>query len=595
MTIKLDNKIKNNSSELSVSGYKWCLREYDSRLVLSLSQKYDLPEIVSRVMAIRGINLDSAEDFLKPQLKNYLPNPLDFLDMDKAVSRIVDAITNKQKITIFGDYDVDGATSSAILYRYLTALGGDASIYIPDRIGEGYGPNAKALIGLKESGTDLLITVDCGTVSFEPIKAAKDAGLDVIIVDHHISTGELPEAVAVVNPNRLDESGANVGLAAVGVAFIVAIGVNSELRKRDFFAERKEPNLLSLLDIVALGTVCDVMPLTGLNRAFVSQGLKVMAKRKNVGLRALSDAAMIRERPDTYHLGFILGPRINAGGRVGKSDLGANLLITDDVDKAYEISLELNKLNEERRALEALVYDEAIEIVENMEENPPVLFVSGKGWHPGVVGIIASRLKEKYRKPVAIITIDSDGVGKASARSVTGVDLGAAITSARMENLLIAGGGHAMAAGFTVNEGDIPVLEKFICEKLKESCEIFSANMVKEFDGALSVSAIRTDLAESLEQIGPFGVGNPEPSFIIQDALVRMVRIVGENHIMCIISDASGNPYTVKSMAFRAVGTKLGDVLLSSLNKEINIAGKIKINRWQGREKAELVISDVLI
>lgn len=603
------------TTHTSVSGRQWQLNEASDRMVLALSQKFRLPEVAARVLVSRGFDVESAEDYLNPTLKSLLPDPFHFTDMEKAANRVAEAVIKGEKIAIFGDYDVDGATSSALLKRFLRALGNSPLIYIPDRIDEGYGPNVEAMQELAAQGIKLCITVDCGTLSFEPIQAANAAGMEVIVIDHHLGAEQLPEAIAIVNPNRLDETSPYRYLAAVGMSFMLAVAVNSKLRDMGWYekvrSEKLEvrnnaldaslqpstsnfaPDLLSLLDIVALGTVCDVMPLIGLNRAFVAQGLKVLRNRKNVGLAALADVAGIDSVPGTYHLGFVLGPRINAGGRVGKSDLGARLLSTENYDEAFKIAQELNHLNQERKTIEQLVLDDAIAQVEKTDTNAAVVFAYGEGWHPGVIGIVASRLKERYNRPAAVIAVDN-GIGKASARSVSGVDLGAAVISAVQSGLLVKGGGHTMAAGFTVEANKISELHQFLCERFAENANIFSQRKLK-IDGFLTVSGLNTQLAKALSGLEPFGTGNYEPIFAVTDAFIAKAEIIGTDHIRCMIGDArsGGKGGTIKAMAFRSVDTDLGRFLLSGSGKNLSFAGKIRINNWQGYERAEFFLEDV--
>ncbi|MBT5185533.1 MAG: single-stranded-DNA-specific exonuclease RecJ, partial [Kordiimonadaceae bacterium] len=442
--------------ENSVTNRTWVARPAQMRIVQAIAQNHSLPEIIARVVAGRGIGIDDAATFLNPTLKEMLPDPSHFKDMDVACERIADAIVAGEKVAVFGDYDVDGATSSAIFKRFFKALNQDITAYIPDRMKEGYGPNTKALLELKLAGHKLVITVDCGIVSFDPLAAAKEAGLDMIVVDHHQAEAKLPDAVAVVNPNRLDEEPGYGQLAAIGVSFITIVGINRELRNRGWYKQQglKEPNIINWLDLVALGTICDVVPLVGINRALVSQGLKVMASRHNVGLKALSDVAGITEAPNTYHAGFLLGPRVNAGGRVGRSESGTILLSTDDEQQAINISNELNTYNAERQAIEAMVLEDAMDQVAHKIGvggiAPPVIIASGVGWHPGVIGIVAGRLKEHFNRPTIVIAIDDNGDAKGSGRSIMGVDLGSAITAARQSEILSAGGGHAMAAGLSM-------------------------------------------------------------------------------------------------------------------------------------------------
>jgi single-stranded-DNA-specific exonuclease len=577
----------------SAKGAVWQLREADERMVLAFSQKLGLPDILSRILLARGVELEDVSEFLSPTLKKYLPDPFALLDMTKAAERLADAVVKGEEIAIYGDYDVDGATSSSLLKRFFRELGNEPIIYIPDRITEGYGPNTEALLELKKYGVDICVTVDCGTLSFGPIAEAKKAGLEMIVIDHHLGSETLPEAYAVVNPNRLDETSDQRHLAAVGVSFLLAVAVNAKLRERGWFKDRSAPDLLGLLDLVAMGTICDVVPLVGVNRAFVAQGLKIMKARKNIGLAALSDVANIDDAPNAYHLGFLLGPRINAGGRVGKSDLGARLLSTQDIDEAYTISNQLDVLNAERKAIEAMVLENAISQVEKKGVDSAVVFAIGEGWHPGVVGIVASRVTERFNRPSAIISM-KDGIGKASARSVNGIDLGSAIVAANQSGLLISGGGHAMAAGFTVAEEKIPELFEFLNARFKDNTEAYSVRQIK-IDGFLSIDAVTNELADLIKQVEPFGTSNPEPRFVFADVFVIRADIVGADHVKCIIGtdNVGGTGKTIKAMAFRCLETPLGKLLINSRGKNITIAGRIKSSSWQGVDRVEIIIDDV--
>lgn len=584
---------RSKTSYKSVSGAEWVIVAPSERDVLTLTQKFNLPEILARIISSRNISVEQAEEFLSPTIRQSMPDPFHLLDMEKASERIASAVINQENIVIYGDYDVDGATSSALLKRYFRALGVDAKIYIPDRIKEGYGPNSKALLELKKQGADICITVDCGTMSFEPLADAAAVGLDMIVIDHHLGAEELPKAFAIVNPNRLDETSPLKHLAAVGMCFLLTVAVNAYLRKKSYFDKREQPDLLSLLDIVALGTVCDVVPLSGLNRAFVSQGLKIMRRRENIGLAALADIAGMDAVPAAYHLGFVLGPRINAGGRVGKSDLGARLLSTENPDEAYDISQQLDHFNAERKALEQIALESAMEQIEAKGSDAPVLFAKSEGWHPGVIGIVSSRITERYNKPSAVISIN-DGIGKASARSISGIDFGSAIVAANQSGLLLAGGGHAMAAGFTVEAGKIDVLHEFLCSRFAENIEEYSVKRLK-LDGYINISAVTIELARLIERLSPFGISNPEPRFIFPDIRIIKADIVGSDHIRCIIGNsmAGGMGGSIRAMSFRSVGTELGDALLSSYSKNLNIAGKVKINSWQGVDSVQVIIDDV--
>ncbi len=587
------------NGQLSVNGFVWEVLPCDERLALALSQKFTLPEVVGRMLALRGVSLAEAEDFLNPSLKNQLPDPFHLKDMRKAAERVARAVKSGERVVIFGDYDVDGATSSALLCRFLAAAGNAPRIYIPDRIGEGYGPNENALLRLRNEGASLVITVDCGAVAYAPLSAAAKVGLEAVVIDHHLGAEQLPEAVAVVNPNRLDETTEYRYLCAAGVSFLLAVAVNRLLRESGWYAGgRVEPDLFALLDLVALGTVCDVMPLTGFNRTLVAQGLKVMAQRRNIGLRTLADSAGMEGPPSVYHAGFMLGPRINVGGRIGKSDLGARLLTTENVTEAEQIAEELEKLNRERQAIEVLVLEEAIAQAEAAGTDTPLIIVSGAHWHPGVSGIIAGRLKERFRKPAAVIALQ-DGVGKASARSVAGVDLGAAVTDARLAGLLVAGGGHAMAAGFTVAEARIPELGDFLRAHLEKAVARHASARNLPCDLVLQPSAITLELARTLERIGHYGNGHPEPRIVLERVRILQVMPMGEKHFRCVIGEggiAGNRSVKLRAPAFRAAGTPLGDALQIAAREpgcEAHLLGRLRLSHWQGREQAEFSIEDM--
>jgi len=581
--------------EKSVTGRAWKERPAELRIIQAMAQQYALPEIVARVVVGRGIGLEEAEEYLKPTLRAALPDPSHFKDMDKACARIVQAIISNEKLAVFGDYDVDGATSSALLKCFFKAIKRDIHVYIPDRIKEGYGPNIPALLKLKEQGIDLALTVDCGIVSFDAIKAAGDAGLEMIVVDHHQAEVRLPDAVAVVNPNRIDEEEGYGQMAAIGVTFMLVIGLNRLLRAKGWYEENNiaEPDLMQWLDLVALGTICDVVPLVGVNRAMVAQGLKVMAKRQNVGLKALSDVAGINETPGTYHAGFLIGPRVNAGGRVGRAAVGAQILSTRDATEATELANELNHYNVERQAIEQLVLEQAKQQVMARigpaGEVPPVIIAVGEGWHSGVIGIVAGRLKEFYQRPTFVIGLEG-GIGKGSGRSISGVDLGAAVTAARQSGLLSAGGGHAMAAGLTVDENQLADFEQFLYERLKGQVDEAIKSLSLKLDGALSLSAICPELVEQLEQTGPYGQGNAQPRFALGGCMVQYADVVGKDHVKCTLKASDGSQ--VKAMAFRSAEQPLGQLILSSRGKKINIAGTIRNNSWNGRVSAEIFIDD---
>jgi len=580
----------------SVKGLNWQINQYDPRQILAFGQKLDLPEVIARILLKRGITIEHTPDYLAPTLKKLLPDPMHLLDMNKAALRLANAVKKQEQVVIFGDYDVDGATSSALLKRFFASVGLSVGVYIPDRIKEGYGPNGEAFRNLKKQGTQIIITVDCGTAAFDALETAAEIGLEVIVIDHHLGSEILPKAVAIVNPNRLDETSPYKYLAAVGVSFLLAVAVNSTLREQGFYQLGKEPSLLNLLDLVALGTVCDIVPLEGLNRAFVVQGLKILAKRNNLGLAVLADVVRLSEVPGTYHLGFVLGPRINAGGRVGESDLGSRLMTTEDCDDAQIIAKQLDHYNAERKAIETLVLDEAMLAAEQLSADSSVIFVAGSNWHPGVIGIVASRLKEKFNKPTAIVSLLENGIGKASCRSVKGVDFGSSIFAAKALGLVIEGGGHAMAAGFSVAHDKVAELHQFLDDKFKQDLSKLSNQKHHYFDGYLSCNGINLELANLIERVGPFGANAPEPRFMLNDCLLFKVDIIAGAHISCILGHKSGlGSKSIKATAFRAIDTSIGKILLSSKGRELNIIGYLRINRWNGTEKAEFIIEDVLV
>jgi single-stranded-DNA-specific exonuclease len=550
--------------ENSILGQKWLWRAHgaDAR-----DPDFTPDDLVTQLLLGRGVVRDDLERQRNPTLRAFMPDPSIFRDMDRAAVRLADAVVSGEVLTVYGDYDVDGATSAALLIRLFRQLGLTADYYIPDRLLEGYGPSGEALVRLGERGSKLIVTVDCGAMAYDALAQAKAAEIEVIVVDHHKCAVELPQAFALVNPNRLDEiddAAAHGHLAAVGVAFLLAAAIVRELRGRGFFDGRAEPRLVDLLDIVALGTVADVAQLKGLNRAFVAQGLKVMAARRNIGLNALAAAARLNRAPVCSDLGFALGPRINAGGRVGKSDLGVRLLTTEDPEEAREIAMELDRLNEERRAIEAAV-QEAAELQLAGQHNRSVILVSGEGWHPGVIGIVAGRIKEKTGKPAIVIALDADGTGKGSGRSVSGVDLGAAIISAREAGLLVAGGGHAMAA------------EKSLL-----------------VDALLTPRGLQPAFIEAMDGAGPYGTGWPGPRIVTGPVRIIKCDIVGKDHVRAIVSGDDGASF--KAMAFRQGETELGQRLLhGERGQKYMLAGRAKVDDWGSVPKAELHIDDIAL
>ena len=549
-------------------------------------------DLVDQLLLARGVGEDDLARHRDPRLRDFLPDPSHFADMDKAAKRLADAVQAKERIAIFGDYDVDGATSAALLVLLLRRLGAEPMVYIPDRLMEGYGPSGAALVELKRRGAVLAITVDCGAQAYDALAEAKAAGLDVIVCDHHQCSTALPEALALVNPNRLDESEAGAvhgHLAAVGMAFLLGVALLRELRGRGHFEGGEEPKILDLLDLVALGTVADVAKLKGLNRAFVTQGLKVMAQRQNIGLAALAEAARLTSAPAARDLGFALGPRINAGGRVGKSDLGVRLLTTTDPEEARTIAAELDRLNEERRAIEQLVTEQALEQAET-QADAPLIVVSGRGWHPGVVGIVASRLKERFGRPAIVIAQEEDGTGKGSGRSINGVDLGAAVLAAKDHGLLSAGGGHAMAAGVTVPAGGIPALHAFLSESLAGPVAAARGARALTLDALLAPGGVAASLCDALDAGGPYGAGWPAPRVAAGPVRLLGVGIVGNGHVRAVASGEDGKSF--KMIAFRAADTPLGQALLAGGDARWWLAGTIKRDDWNGGNRAEMHLDD---
>jgi len=577
----------------SVTGKRWQARSHDDRLAQALAQRAGVSELVGRVMAGRGVSPAEADSFLNPSLRNDLPDPAGFLDMDRAAERLVEAVQAGESVAIFADYDVDGATSAALLSRFLRHVGLWPRIYVPDRVAEGYGPNAAAITTLHDEGHSLIVCVDCGITAFEPLGYAQSLGLDTIVVDHHQAEPQLPPAAAVVDPNRLDESGGHGQLAAVGVSFLVAVAVNRALRQAGFYGtQRPEPDLRRWLDLVALGTVADVVPLNGVNRALVARGLDVAARRGNTGLSALCDVARLDERPTPFHCGFVLGPRINAGGRIGRAEMGARLLATDNPGEAAEIAAEMDRLNTERKDMEAAVLDAATAQVEQAEQlSTGLVLAAGQGWHPGVIGIVASRLVERYQRPAIVVGLDDDGRGQGSGRSVPGIDLGSAIIAARQAGLLQAGGGHPMAAGLSVAAEDLPAARDFLAERLENAMAISGYAPAVALDGVVSPGGATLETVRALEQVGPYGTGNPEPRFAVAHARVAGADVVGTNHVRCTLTDASGT--RLKAIAFRAAEEPVGQALLTTRGATVHVAGKLRVDQWAGRNGVQLVIDDV--
>src|SRR5271169_847955 len=577
--------------ERSVCGRRWRWRGGDAQAGQEIAERLALPEIVGRLLAQRGIDLDHAPGFLQPRLREQLPDPSDLRDMETAAARLVRAVCDRETIAILGDYDVDGATSAALLARFFAATGTRTRVYVPDRLREGYGPNSAALSRLHAEGARTVITVDCGTTAHLPLAEAAENGIDVIVVDHHVAEPLLPRAAAVVNPNRLDEDSPHGSLAAVGVAFLLVGAVNRALRRAGWYgAGHTEPDLLGWLDLVALGTVCDVVPLVGLNRALVAQGIKVARRGANPGMAALAAIAGIKEPLGAYHLGFVLGPRVNAGGRVGESDLGALLLATDDRALADELAQRLDAHNRERREIEARTLAAAIAMVEAVPQAPVLTFAAAADWHPGVIGIVASRLRERYERPALVVALDG-GVGRGSGRSIPGVALGPAVIAARQTGLLINGGGHAMAAGFTVAADKLDALREFLVERLGDGLDQQSLAPELIVDGALSAAAAHSELIGHIDRLAPFGAANPEPRFVFPALCVLHTEMLGGAHLRCILADPLDD-IRLRAIAFRVAETPLGHFLAETRGAAVHVAGHLRRDGWRGGDAVQLVIDD---
>ncbi|MEO6042169.1 MAG: single-stranded-DNA-specific exonuclease RecJ [Croceibacterium sp.] len=578
--------------ERSLSGKTWHWRGGILALAEGIAGLED--DLVTQLLMARGVAREEVALHLSPSLRSFLPDPTLFNDMEIAAERVAEAVLARETVTVFGDYDVDGATSAALLIRLFRMLGHQAQAYIPDRLLEGYGPSGEALVELGRKGSSLVVTVDCGAMAYEALAMAHQAGIDVIVVDHHKCAAELPRTFALVNPNRLDEcdeAAAHGHLAAVGVAFLLAVAVVRTLRARGFFETRAEPDLFALLDLVALGTVADVAPIRGLNRAFVAQGLKVMARRENLGLAALIDVSRLGRAPRCSDLGFALGPRINAGGRVGEATLGVRLLTSEDPDEARELAARLSQLNEERRAIEAAV-QEAAEALLPAQHNRAVVVLAGRGWHPGVIGIVAGRIKDKTGKPTLVIALDDDGLtGKGSGRSIPGIDLGAAIIAAKDAGLLVAGGGHAMAAGLTVAADRVEALSDWLEQRLAEAVARAGTERGLMLDLSLAPRGLTPDLCETLERAGPFGMGWPGPVVAVGPVHLVKAEIVGNGHLRLIAAGADGGSF--KAIAFRAAEGEMAQQLLHrARGRKLWLAGRVQLDDWGPRPQAELHLTD---
>jgi single-stranded-DNA-specific exonuclease len=583
--------------ERSARGRAWRdrLDERATARALAMAQRHDVPELLARILAGRGVEVDEVERYLDPAVRDLMPDPDVLADMRPAAARLADAVARGESVAIFGDYDVDGATSVAVLARFLRAGGLRPLTYIPDRLFEGYGPNIEAVRTLAAQGVTLLVTVDCGTLSYEPLAEAKKLGLDVIVIDHHLADEQLPPALAVVNPNRLDDLSKLGHLAAVGLVFMTAVAVNRELRTRGFWSEtRPEPDLLGLLDLVALGTVADVVPLIDLNRAFVSKGLLALRRRDNPGLTALMDVARLGGPPEAWHLGFLLGPRINAGGRIGRATLGVELLLQDDPIECARIAGELDRLNRERQVIElATVAQAEAEAMAALgaEEKDAVVVTAAEGWHPGVVGLVAARLKERYGRPAFAIALEPGGTGTGSGRSIAGVDLGHVVRQAVHEGLLVKGGGHAMAAGVTLRKDALGAFRAYLEAELAPAVEAARREDALLIDGALTAAAATTDTAATIARAGPFGSGNPEPVIAFPAHTLIYVEEAGQAHVRVRLRAGDGS--TVNAIAFRAAGAPLGHALAQHRGQKVHAVGTLGIDRWNGVERVQFKLIDI--
>ena len=577
---------------LSLTNKCWKLKNFDERETENISQNFGFSYLLAKLFNIRKINISDIDQYINPSLKDHMPDPYNLVDMEKACSRIYDSISNDEKIAIFGDYDVDGSTSTSIIVNYFRSLGIEVEYHIPNRFTEGYGPNKDIFSKFKKNRVKVIITVDCGTMSYDEMEFAKNEGLDVIVLDHHQPEITLPEAYAIVNPNRLDDNSNLNYLAAVGVTYLFLIAVNRKLRSMKWFENNNltEPNLISFLDIIALGTICDAVPLKGINRLLVIKGIEVMTKQLNVGLKSLIDKSAIKGRISTYDLGFKLGPRINAAGRLGHSSFGTELLTATDSINADRIANELDKFNQERRTIESYVLDSAEKQVTEEKLNKKLLIVSGENWHEGVIGIIASRLKDKYHKPCVVITF-SKGKAKGSGRSIKGIDLGNLVIAAKQAGIIDSGGGHSMAAGLSLNENQIENLSNFFESQLSNHLfEVMDEKMIY-VDSLISSSGINLEVYDEIEKLGPFGSDNVEPNFVVKNSILASVNQIGENHLKCLIKTPEGK--FIEAMAFRSLSTSLGDQIQKNKGNSVSLLGKIKINEWGGRRTPQLHIEDI--
>jgi single-stranded-DNA-specific exonuclease len=575
----------------SYTDSKWQVKTFDERQAELISQKFEVSNLIAKLFSIRNISIDDIASYLNPTLKDNMPDPNILMDMEKACERILVALKNNEKIAIFGDYDVDGSTSTSCLIKYFNLLGVEVVYHIPDRFTEGYGPNKEAFQKFIDQNINIIFTLDCGTLAYNEIKFAKDNNIDVIVIDHHQPEINLPEAYAMINPNRLDDT-TNLGyLAAVGVTFMFIVGLNRKLRESKWFDNiLKEPNIISLLDMVSLGTICDVVPLVGINRLLVQKGLEVFSKKPNIGLTALIDKANINNKISTYDLGFKLGPRINAGGRLGKSKHGTELLTCEDEAKAADIATELDNFNKERQTIEAHILKTAIDSLTSEQIDKKIIFTYGQDWHEGVIGIIASRIKQKFKKPCIVFSA-KNGIAKGSGRSIKGIDLGNLIIAATQKGIVTQGGGHAMAAGLTLDEDKILLLQDFIEDRLDSNSIALDIDDTNHADSIINITAVNSELYDDINKLGPFGSNNEEPNFIIKSTKITFIKEFGDNHIRCgLSSDIDKN---VEGITFRSKNTPLGDAIMNNKGKLVSLYGKIKVNEWGGRRIPQFHIEDI--
>ena len=575
----------------SYTDSKWQVKTFDERQAELISQKFEVSNLIAKLFSIRNISIDDIASYLNPTLKDNMPDPNILMDMEKACERILVALKNNEKIAIFGDYDVDGSTSTSCLIKYFNLLGVEVVYHIPDRFTEGYGPNKEAFQKFIDQNINIIFTLDCGTLAYNEIKFAKDNNIDVIVIDHHQPEINLPEAYAMINPNRLDDT-TNLGyLAAVGVTFMFIVGLNRKLRESKWFDNiLKEPNIISLLDMVSLGTICDVVPLIGINRLLVQKGLEVFSKKPNIGLTALIDKANINNKISTYDLGFKLGPRINAGGRLGKSKHGTELLTCEDEAKAADIATELDNFNKERQTIEAHILKTAIDSLTSEQIDKKIIFAYGQDWHEGVIGIIASRIKQKFKKPCIVFSA-KNGIAKGSGRSIKGIDLGNLIIAATQKGIVTQGGGHAMAAGLTLDEDKILLLQDFIEDRLDSNSIALDIDDTNHADSIINITAVNSELYDDINKLGPFGSNNEEPNFIIKSTKITFIKEFGDNHIRCgLSSDIDKN---VEGITFRSKNTPLGDAIMNNKGKLVSLYGKIKVNEWGGRRIPQFHIEDI--